>query len=174
VASKKRLVESPVAAPSKRPALAHPEVPSGQAGQMPGPARPMPAPVFVAGQPAQQPRKRGRPKGSKNGSSAKARALLLAKERAGKATVPAPAAAPAQPPRKRGRPKGSKNGTTKARMQLAALRSSSVAPVQPAAADPLPAAEEAPTPSQAPRKRGRPKGSKNTPLGEQTVQETAT
>ena len=141
-------------------------------------------------------RKRGRPKGSKNGSSTRSR-LIAGKARAmahaGQAqaapappqALPAMAQAPAAPrqgaaaqvleqapdaghlKRKRGRPKGSRSVS----------KSSIALPAQTAARDPtaarpaaapaaVAAAGEASAVTQPPRKRGRPKGSKNAPLGE--------
>ena len=144
-------------------------------------------PVVVPNQapePVSPARKRGRPKGSKNGSSTRSR-LIAGKARAMAHAAQAQAAsAPQQgpaaqaleqapdaghPKRKRGRPKGSRSVSKPSialPAQTAVAGPTATRPAAAPAAVAAAAAGEASAVTQPPRKRGRPKGSKNAPLGE--------
>ena len=174
--------------------LPHTEVPAARVGPKDAAVRSTPVAVpNQASEPVSLTRKRGRPKGSKNGSSirnrliaGKARAMAQAAPVSSQAP-PAMAQAPAapqqgpaaqvleqapdvgHPKRKRGRPKGSRSVSKPSIVlpaKTAARDPTAARPAAAPAATPATAAGEPSTVTQPPRKRGRPKGSKNAPLGE--------
>ena len=175
--------------------LPHTEVSAARAGPKDAAVRGTPVVVpNQAPEPVSPARKRGRPKGSKNGSSTrsrliagKARAMAHAAQAQAASTppqaLPAVAQAPAapqqgpaaqvleqapdagRPKRKRGRPKGSRSVSKPSIALPAQTAVADPTATRPAAA-PAAVAGEASAVTQPPRKRGRPKGSKNAPLGE--------